>query len=140
MATADAEVRQILRTEVLRPSVVEPAIEAALEMLQCEKRNDQTRRPNVERDLAAVEKELRNLTETAARGGGVPAVLEALTQRDQERRRLTVELERLDATPVGEQADRWRAEMRALLGAWDALLFGKTPEARPVLDRVLAGE
>lgn len=139
MSVADAALRELLKAEVLRPSVIEPALERALELLQTDK-DDQARRPAVERALAAVDTQLANLVETAASGGAVPAVLQDLAQHDQKRRRLTAELGRLDVGPTrNDQADELRALMRALLDDWDALLSGDMAEARPILDQVLAG-
>jgi hypothetical protein len=138
MSVADTALREVLREEVL--PFVEPALERMLELLEADKQTDLARRPAVERALTAVDTELANLAETAASGGAVPAVLQALAQRDQERRRLTAELGRLDVGPArNDQADERRALMGALLGDWDALLRGRVAEARPILDCVLAG-
>lgn len=140
MSVADGALRQLLKSEVLRPSVVEPAFARALELLQTDKQTDGTRRPALGCALAAVDTQLANLAETAASGGGVPAVLQALAQRDHERRRLEAELGRLDNRQTSnDQADERRALMRELLRDWNALLSGDIAEARPILDRVLAG-
>jgi hypothetical protein len=55
MSVADAALRLLLKTEVLRPSVVEPALARALEMLQTDKHTDRGRRPALEGALAAVD-------------------------------------------------------------------------------------
>ena len=86
----------------------------------------------------AVEIALMNLTDTAAKGGAVPAVLDALQAREQDRRRLVAELERL-----GQPKDRivrldaLRAELRAYAAHWARLLDENRTEARPLLDTVL---
>ena len=76
MAVADEAVQDLLATEVLRPAVVERALDRALAVIQAGAGVDR-RRP-VERHLETVDAELRNLTETAAKGGAVPVVLEAI--------------------------------------------------------------
>jgi hypothetical protein len=92
--------------------------------------------------LTAVEAELANLTETAARSGAVPIVLEALARRDEERRRLTIERAALERVSSQRQTFSRRASrdvLKGFLGDWSALLDGNVAEARPVLDLVLAG-
>jgi hypothetical protein len=65
---ADAAIYRLLATEVLRPAVIERALGVAIDALQTG--DDITRRRDeLRRDLARVETELANLTETAARGG-----------------------------------------------------------------------
>jgi hypothetical protein len=50
-----------------------------------------------------VERTLANLTETAAKGGAVPAVLEALNRADAERRALLDEPQRGSLKPFSEK-------------------------------------
>jgi hypothetical protein len=66
----------------------------------------ENRERTLEKRLNTIEGELSNLSETAARGGAGPAVLEALTRRDSERRDLMAERARLDrVTPQIKRAD-----------------------------------
>jgi hypothetical protein len=89
--------------------------------------------------LTDVEKELANLAETAARGGAVPAVFDALEQRDEERRRLVSELAALQTEPASTGGvSALRERLRGFLSDWDGLLASHVAEARPLLDVVLA--
>ena len=98
MRVADGAIQDLLAKEVLKPAVVERALDRALTLIQTGA-SGAGRRHVVERDLEMVDAELRNLAETAAKGGAVPVVLEALEQRDAERRRLLAELEACEAAP-----------------------------------------
>ena len=76
MSVADEAVQQLLVTEVLRPAVADRALTKALKLLRAGA-DGPGRRETLERELATVEAELRNLAETAAKGGAVPIILEA---------------------------------------------------------------
>ena len=79
MQIADDAVARVL-AEVLRPDRVERALDLAVRILTTER--ETPTRDAIARRLADVERELKNLAETAARGGAVPAVLDALAKRD----------------------------------------------------------
>jgi hypothetical protein len=68
----------------------------------------------LEKDLAAADAELRNLAETAARGGAVPIILAALERREADRRRLRAELAACELPaalkPAGELREQHRGE------------------------------
>jgi hypothetical protein len=69
-------------------------------------------------------------------------VLEALTKRDDDRRRIVAEfvaLER-DVRPARPSRRALRDELKGFLADWSALLSENAAEARPVLDLVLAGQ
>ena len=135
MAVADAAVHDLLATEVLRPAVVDRALTRALELLEADAPD---RRQALEQDLATVEAELRNLAETAAQGGAVPVILEALDRREADRRRLQAEVAACQA-PARLQPPRvLRAHLRDALDDWRGLLSRNVAEARPLLDLVLA--
>ena len=137
MSVADGAVHDLLATEVLRPAVVEQAITRALTLLTAE--NDGSgRRETLERDLTAVEAELRNLAETAAQGGAVPVILEALDRREADRQRLRHELAACQAPARIPPPGVLRAQLRGVLDDWRGLLSRNVAEARPLLDLVLA--
>lgn len=141
MPTADQAVQQLLRSEVLKPAVVEQALDQALALLSTDQETG-GHRGRLEAQLARVERELKNLSETAAQRGGVPAVLEALTRRDTERQRLVAEraaLDREGCVPA-VRPEVARAQLTRLLDDWTALLTGNVAEARALLDLVLAGQ
>ena len=139
MAVADGAVQRLLATEVLRPVVVDQALTRALELLRTDADGSGQRRA-LTRDLAAVEVELRNLAETAAKGGAVPVILEALKQREADCGRLQAELTACAAEPAvtRKPAHVLRAQLRGFLDDWQGLLSGNVAEARPLLHLVLA--
>ncbi len=139
MLVADGAVQQLLATEVLRPAVVDRALTRALELLRTDA-DGSGRRQALKRDLVAVEVELRNLAETAAKGGAVPIILEALERRKADRRRLQAELAACEAEhpPTLKPAHVLRAQLGSFLDDWRELLSRNVAEARPLLDLVLA--
>lgn len=140
MPIADRAVHDLIREEVLRPRVIEWALDRVLELLEDDHAGPDLR-ADLTRRLIAVETELANLTETAAKGGAVPIVLDAITRRDDERRRLTVEIAALGKAQICAISPRAsRDELRGFLADWSGLLTENVTEARPVLDLVLAGQ
>ena len=91
--------------------------------------------------LRDVERTLANLTETAAKGGAVPAVLEALNRADAERRALQQEIDYTNfgtpTKPVETDARRLRRTLRGYLDEWHALIRGNVAESRRLFDLVL---
>src|SRR4029450_894306 len=138
MPVADVAVSDILQAEVLKPRIVERALDLAVETLQ-HATGDESRVSGLERQLARLDRELANLAETAARGGAVPAILDLLTRRDQERRRVAADLARLtsSATRALPGTKALHARLREFLNDWRDLLQANTPQARSVLDCVL---
>ena len=139
MPVADGAVQQLLATEVLRPAVVDHALMRAVELLRADA-DGSGRRQALTRDLAAVEAELRNLAETAAKGGAVPVIFEALEHREADRRRLQKELSAcaVEHPATCTPAHVLRAQLRGFLDDWQGLLSRNVAEARPLLDLVLA--
>lgn len=78
MPVADRAVHDLIRGTVLKPRVIERALDRALDLLEPDE-GAPDMRADLRRRLIAVETELANLTETAAEGGAVPIILEALT-------------------------------------------------------------
>ena len=141
MPVADQAVQALLREEVLSPTVVEQALDKALALLASDQENGGQRR-GLEAQLGRVERELANLSETAATRGGAPAALDALKRREVERQRLAADVAALD-----RECERpaihpkvARVQLRSLLDDWGALLAGNVAEARTLLDLVLGGQ
>ena len=136
MPLADEAIGDLLRTEILQPRIVGRAIELAVKMVQRE-RGDGSHIDRLQRQLARLDVDLANLAETAARGGAVPAVLDLLARRDEERRRVAADLaQHARALPMpSEKALRGR--LTGFLSDWHALLGANPQEARAVLDGVL---
>jgi site-specific DNA recombinase len=139
MPVADRAIHRLLATEVLRPAVIERALGDAIDTLRRDG-DVQPRCDRLRRDVAHIETELANLTETAARSGAVPTVLEALTRREEERRRLMHELAALDAKRPArlDRPVELRTRLNGFLADWSGLLTENVSEARPLLDLVLA--
>ncbi len=137
MSVADGAVQQLLATEVLRPAVVDRALTRAVDLLRTDS-DGSGQRETLKRDLTAVEAELRNLAETAAQGGAVPIILEALGRREADRRRLRAELDRCVPPALIQPTSVLREQLRRALDDWQGLLSGNVAEARPLLDLVLA--
>jgi hypothetical protein len=142
MEIADAAIRELLRSEVLRPAVIERALDRAVAILRTGAREQAQarRRAELPGRIAALETELSNLADTAARGGAVPAILEALTRKDTERRALAGELAALSqagqaAEPLEPRA--LRRTLRGYLDDWQALLRGNVAEVRQLFALVL---
>ena len=121
--------------DVLQPRRLAAALDLAVQ--QCADGDDQ--REVLTRQLQRVEGELVNLSETAARGGGVPAILNALARRDDERCRLLADLATLEHRPRLKPAVV-KQQLKAFLDDWSGLLTASLTEARPVLSVVLAGD
>ena len=128
----DEAVRELLATEVLRPTVLERALDRAVALLTDaqDQSRQRTRRLELRKRLDRVNQAVANLTETAARGGAVPAVLDALTRTDAEHRALMAELEALDASPRQVfDARALRRTLRGYVNEWQALASGHVSPA-----------
>ena len=80
MEIADEAIRELLANEVLRPAVLDRALDLAVAALQPKDRARERRERNAPaaKRLRALERELANLADVAASGGAVPAVLDRL--------------------------------------------------------------
>jgi site-specific DNA recombinase len=137
----DAAIRELLAKEVLRPTVIEAALDKAVAMLRAPSRPTADRRA-LQRELRDVERTLENLADTLANGGAVPAVLERLHREEDKRRRLEGELAALKQSgsksePLCLDARALRRTLRGYLDDWHALLTGEIAEARGLLRLVL---
>jgi hypothetical protein len=141
MDVADAAVRELLAREVLRPAVLEHALDRALAMLaRTSDEGDRKRhRATIRKRLQTLDVELANLADTAARCGAVPAVLQGLAEKDGERRRLVDELQALGETAVAPHinAAALRQELRGYVDDWQALTRAHVTETRPLIETVL---
>ena len=143
MGPTDDAVRELLAGEVLRPAVLERALEEAVTLLTDEEGATarQARRAAIEKGLRAAEAALANLTDTAARCGPVPAVLEGIASKDAERRALAAELEALtceaSTTAVALKPAALRKELRGYLANWTDIARANVVDARQLLETVL---
>jgi hypothetical protein len=142
MATADAAIRTLLATEVLQPARLEAAFDQAIAVLHAATGNQLAHQTRAATRLREVERTLANLTETAAQGGAVPAVLEALNRADAERRGLQQEMAGFgdrdkSALSVATDAASLRRTLRGYVDQWHALIMGNVQESRRLFDLVL---
>jgi site-specific DNA recombinase len=129
MADLDRAVLTSILGEALGPALVDRVFATA------KRRFEQTAQPNhaaqLERALAAVERELARMTTAIASGAGeVPALVARLRTTEAKRRALVVEVEQARQT---RPAPRWRdveAGMRQRLADWRSTLAGKVATVR----------
>lgn len=101
---AEAVVLDLVRDDLLRPTVVEPAIRLALDTLLADAPKVDTRRRDLERQLGALDGKIGQLTAAIEAGANLPALLAALEARERERVSLQAELRSLAAVaPAGRR-------------------------------------
>jgi len=135
MDVADHAVLSVLEANLLHPRVLEAAVRRATKRLSGRAGN--LNASNLQRDLAAVERELTNLTAAVAAGGNVPVLVAALHDREAQRRILFDRL-RTMSTPTPDPA-AILADLQHRLTDWRSLLHDETPKARGLLKRLIVG-
>jgi DNA invertase Pin-like site-specific DNA recombinase len=134
MELADQAVLGVIEREILQPDIVESVVERALELLQPAGAGD-ARRREVRQALDDLRAELDRLTGAIASGGQLPALLNAIKEREESRAQLEAELRTLSqpaATP-----DAIRLALRGRLTEWRSVLLQRLPDARQVLRTLL---
>jgi site-specific DNA recombinase len=139
LEVADATVIELVRHDVLRPTVVEPAIRMALDTLMADAATRNERRSGLQRQLAAIEGRIRQLTAAIEEGGHLPALLAALRAREQERTALEAEVRSLASEAQAPPRDRRALErrLREQLTDWQGLMSADIANGRQVLEQVL---
>lgn len=139
LEAADATVIDLVRQDVLRPTVVEPAIRMALDTLMADAASRDDRRSGLQRQLAGVDGRIRQLTAAIEEGGDMPTLLAALRAREQERTALEVEVRSLASEAPARPRDRRTLErrLREHLTDWRGLLTADIANGRQVLEQVL---
>ena len=143
METADHAIRELLASEVLRPAVLERALDRAVAMLRTDERAEErtSLRAQLTGRLETLDAELLNLADTAAKGGAVAVVLEALSRKDAQRRKMAAELAGLResetaALPLEPKA--LRRTLRGYVDEWQEMIRGNVLEARRLFQVVLS--
>jgi len=131
-----------LRDYVLHPEIVEGAIKGALDMLRPQVDAVDARRRELMTRLRELEAETARLTAAVAQGGKLTSLMQALTDREQQRSDLDVQLASLDGLRNMSRFDvrRIERELRARVRDWKALLRRQTPIAREVLSKLVGEE
>jgi hypothetical protein len=139
MNAADRAVLGLVDRQILRPSVIEAAIDRAVEKLLTDRIERDQHRARLTTRLETVEAELKRLTDAVAAGISVATLAEALGAREQERQRIREELAaaRTDLTLHAEDRVRIRAELADLLRDWRDLLAQHVTQSRKILRKVL---
>jgi hypothetical protein len=135
----DAAIREHLASEVLKPSIIEAAIARAVALLSDPDRTAPERKALMKR-LRAVEATLANLTDAIAKGGAVPAVLDALNRADAERRAILAQIKTAAADGAPTQAPdarELRRTLRGYLDEWHAMAAGNVSQTRELLSAVV---
>ena len=138
MATADTAIRGLIEADVVRPTVLDRAIDLALAATETPAAATDRRR-TCDTAIAALDRELVNLTGLAAAGGDVPALVAGLRERQARRDALVVERSSMRADDA-PRVDRegLRAALAAKLDDWRAVLAQPGGERR-VLETMLDG-
>jgi hypothetical protein len=137
MEVLDREVLATLETDVLRPSVVEQAIEIALEELA--PTGQATARERLAHDVATLERECERLARAMTRGGRLDALLGVLEQH--QARLVAARRELASVAGFTLSVDRMglQGRLRAKLQDWRRLLTADVASGRAVLRLLLEG-
>jgi site-specific DNA recombinase len=129
---------EAIEADVLRPSVVERAVQLALDALDADRPDD--RRSALRRELTRTEAELGRLAAAVAEGGSLATLVGAMQAREAQGDRLRNEIRALDVQLSGRPADRKAIEVRLrdYLADWRGLLHRCVGEARQILEALLA--
>jgi recombinase-like zinc beta ribbon protein len=140
MQVADAAVLSTFAESVLRQDIVEGAILDAVQLLRPTSDSLDVQRGMLQGQLVALEEELARLAAIAA-GGHLPALLEALQDRDRRRAHVREQLDRLNGLRQVTDFDvpQVERELRAKLADWRGLLQRHAPLSRQILANLLDG-
>jgi hypothetical protein len=137
MEALNTELLETLKSDILRPAVVEPAIALALEALRPDRQDEA--RATVERELGKVRAECERLADGIEAGGPLDVLVERLKGRQTRRQELEaqlVDLRPFEAPPTGRGLE---ARLRAKLADWRSLLTEDVESGRGVLSALLVG-
>jgi site-specific DNA recombinase len=136
---ADTTVLTAIEQDILRPEIITATLRKAMAKLRPSAEAAQARRTDLEKRLAAVMREIDNLTTAIAAGGDLAALVQAVKDRQQQRDTMTREAAALEQ--AGRQIDWTKAEreLRAKLDDWKGLLHRQVPQARQILKKLLRG-
>jgi hypothetical protein len=132
---------ETIRQDLLRRDVLEATIRKAVALLSPSPADADRRREALQRRLGELTQELERLAVAIARGGDIPELLHAITDRRQQQRAVQDEVGRLDRLHLVNWTDVKRAQQggRARLAGWRDLLYRQPDEARGILRELLVG-
>jgi DNA invertase Pin-like site-specific DNA recombinase len=136
MDVADDAVIEAVRKGLLDPRVLATAVRRVADRVS--RRQGKSSREVLRRDLAAIERELENLTGAVAAGGDVPTLIAAIRDRETTRQALVDQLER-DRRVIPIDAPAVVADLEHRLTEWRELLRDEPPKARGLLKQLIVG-
>lgn len=141
IADADWAVMEAVQDEILDPVVVEAAVRQALATLTQTPDDLETRLQTTRARVATLENEIARLTEAIAAGGALGALVTALKQREQDRRRLADEAQQLESAirAGGVDVDTIHGELGRRVRDWRTLAARNVAQGRQILRKLLRG-
>jgi Recombinase zinc beta ribbon domain len=124
---------------VLDERVLELAVEKELARLRSGQMEQLDRRTQITRELSLIEARIKRLVEAITRGDAVDPLVAALKSEEDQKQRLTRELEAVGAVEkvASLDSDHIKRELRARVADVKALLGRRKPQARQMLRKLL---
>ena len=133
-AHATTAVLMELQSSLLNARVLEAAVARAVSIL-CQPDDGLALRQG----LVQLDREIRRYTEAVAAGGDVPFLVAQLRSADDRRRELSARLQMVQAAAPELDPRTVRADLRARLADWRAILLGDPVKARGLVRQLIVG-
>lgn len=140
LAKADQAVLGAIEQKLFIPGVVDLTIEEALALWQPAHDARDQQREALRLEARRLEDEIARLTEAVVRGGDIASLVAALREREARRHEVHARLAAVEVpAPSAGTVRDLEVRLRARLKNWKGVLRRQTPEARPLLGRLLEG-
>jgi site-specific DNA recombinase len=136
MELADRAVLDAFARDILRPEVIEAALERAAKRLDPKNETRLADAIRVQSELQAIDEQLERLTGAIAAGGDVPSLLTAVKDRETAKTALKAELAALKR-PAGFDPAAVRSDLLKRLEDWRGLFLRHVPQARQIMRKLL---
>jgi len=137
MPVADSIVIDTMLSELLTPKRLTKVVERAAEIARAEAAEAPDLKAGLERELAECQSAQERLTTAVAAGGELPALVDALKAQENLRQGLEARLAALEAPPVVVDGEL-EGKIAAAVAEWRELLGRRVPQARQILNKLLA--
>jgi site-specific DNA recombinase len=137
MAAMDDAVLDALAEEILQPSIVEAAIQRAVDQLAPGARKQEAARLRAE--LTIVERSIANLTDALAAGGQLSSLISRLKTEEQRKVDLEAQIATAEHLAAVIDISAIRVKLEARLTDWRGLLRQQVAQSRPMLRKILDG-